>query len=313
MISRTTSRTLAVLAAALAAVLVAGCGAGPSQVGAAAIVGDTVISLDQVQQQIDSVLRKEPAAKQAQQQRKFDLVSRQIVSLKVRHELLKQVAAAQHLRGDPAKAAATLQAAGGARKASKGTVYGPAGITQQLNDQQLLTELARKQLPGLAVTFDFIVADGPSQAKDLAHRLAADPGSAAAMVRHAVTSGGSGGVGRRAVAAQDPQDAAGTPLFGLPAGSVAAFGLGGSNARWLVVLVHKRETAATPANNSAVQQLDDQTLQQIGLHLLEPYVLGKGIKINPRYGVWDSLGMEVSPSQAEASGVLLTARGGAKQ
>ncbi|MGH9725226.1 MAG: hypothetical protein ACRD41_09190, partial [Candidatus Acidiferrales bacterium] len=103
-------------------------------------------------------------------------------------------------------------------------------------------------------------------------------------------------------------DARVTPLFALPANTVATFPAGPQGTRWLTVLVRKRDTNApqTPGGAAAVRQLDSGKLSQIGLHLLTPYAQRRGIKISPRYSEWDPIGLQVVASQGESTGSLLT-------
>lgn len=309
------SRVALAAAGVLAASLFTACGSGPSQVGAAAIVGDTVVPLDSVQQQIDAVLAREPAARQAKQQRKLDVVSRQILTLRVQHELIRQVADRRGLHVDEQQVAARLSQAGGAERAAKGTVLDAAGLTSRTRDESLLAALARQQLPHLAVTFDYVIANDPNDARELARKLAAQPDRADTIIRQAVAQGSTGQAGRRIAGAADTQDAAATPLFGIPAGTVAAFPLSQASSRWLVALVRQRDTDASvpQAQAAAVARLDPRLLTQIGVRLLGPYSAKAGIRINPRYGVWDPLGMQVVPSTGEAIGLRLPAREGVRQ
>jgi len=222
----------------------------------------------------------------------------------VQHELITQVAANERLVADEQEVDALLAQGGGAEQASKGTVFDAAGVRQRSVDEVLLADLARREVPGLAVTFDYALVPDQQQAEQIARRLAADPASAPAIIG-SVGASGSSGIGQRVVAAQDTQDAAGTPLFGLDANTVAAFPASQESAQWLVVLVTKRETDAP--DNADLSQLDTQTLAAVGLHLLEPYAQRIGIRINPRYGVWDPIGVQVSPSAAESLGLQFPA------
>jgi hypothetical protein len=47
----------------------------------------------------------------------------------------------------------------------------------------------------------------------------------------------------------------------------------------------------------------------IGQRLLEPYVDEAGLKINPRYGVWDPVAMDLAASAAETTGLVLSVKG----
>jgi hypothetical protein len=81
-----------------------------------------------------------------------------------------------------------------------------------------------------------------------------------------------------------------------------------SSASWAVVVVRQRDVG-TPA---AVNQADQLTLDQImaiGQRMLQPDFGTTSLKINPRYGVWDPVAMNVAPSEATTTGVVLPLRG----
>ncbi|HEY3482715.1 MAG TPA: hypothetical protein VGL02_27845, partial [Streptomyces sp.] len=84
-------RPRALVAVVAGALLLAGCGSGPSQAGAAAIVGDRAVPLDQVQNLIEKAVREQPYAQKLAAEHKLDLLGRAIVGQLVVHELLTQV------------------------------------------------------------------------------------------------------------------------------------------------------------------------------------------------------------------------------
>src|SRR4051812_8151272 len=90
----------ALVAVAASSLLLAACGGGPSQVGAAAIVDGQAISLDGVQSKLDALIKTDKFTQQLQQQRKLDLVSRAIVSREVLYKLVDKAAQAEGLRVD---------------------------------------------------------------------------------------------------------------------------------------------------------------------------------------------------------------------
>ncbi|MGH8921657.1 MAG: hypothetical protein ACRD0H_25530, partial [Actinomycetes bacterium] len=73
---------------ALVGALLTGCGAGSSQVGAAAFVNDTEIPLEQVHSQLTAVLAKEgpQTREQLVADHQLDDLSRRIVTVAIRHE-----------------------------------------------------------------------------------------------------------------------------------------------------------------------------------------------------------------------------------
>lgn len=299
-------RVAALAGTLVAGLVLAGC-AGPHQAGSAAVIGDSAISLDTVQARIDSVLAHEPAAREAQHKRKLDRVSRQILTLSVRHRLITRIARHEHLRADQATVEGLLERAGGARQAAQGTVLDAAGMRQRFTDKVLLAEFARSRMPTLAVTFDYALVRGPGKAERLAHRMAEHPNRAGTMIRSVRRGGGAGAVDKHVSARSQPRTAAATPLFGLPEHTVAAFPAGGSSARWLVVLVERRTaTPADPAQQATGKPgARTRLLSRIGERLLGPHAASAGVRVSPRYGMWDPIGMRVAASADVATGVVL--------
>ena len=149
-----------VAVAAVAVGMLVGCGSGPSQIGAAALVGDTVIPVDRVQQQLDIVLTKE--GEQAKTQlvagSQLDDVSREILTQAVRHELLAVTARREGLSVDDEQIDDVIGQLGGPEMASAGTVYDAQGIRTRAQDQLLAVELGRKYVPRLSATVDYTTA-----------------------------------------------------------------------------------------------------------------------------------------------------------
>ena len=110
-------RVAAVVAAVLSAALLAGCGSGPSQVGAAAIVGDTVIPIQYVQSWWERYVADAQVKEQIRANGQFDDLGRAIVREAVRHELLKQTAAREGLRYDEAQVTELINTLGGEQAA----------------------------------------------------------------------------------------------------------------------------------------------------------------------------------------------------
>jgi hypothetical protein len=305
-------RTWAVLAvAALAVGLVAGCGSGPSQVGAAAIVGDRVVPLDQVQRQLNTVLAKEGPEAKAQLKAGEQLVdvSRQIVSLDIQHELLAITAQREQLSVDEQQVDQLIEQLGGAKAASKGTVYTPETFRQRARDQVLAAELGRKYLPRLAVTVDYTTVTTRAAAEEKAQELAA-AGAAGAreLIRADVERGGAAALDQRIVAARNPSFAA-APIFGVPEGTVVAFPSSQQAGSWLVMVVTSRSTSAggpQPATDTA--GLDRSLLAAIGLRQLAMTAERVGVRLNPRYGVWDPVSLQAVPNENETAGFIAPLR-----
>src|SRR5262249_50119314 len=103
----------AAAALAVAGGLLTGCAAGPSQVSAAAIVGDTVIPIASVQGWFDRVVADRERKERARAGGQLDDIGRRVVTEAVRHELLTQAAEREHLRIDEERVTELLDELGG--------------------------------------------------------------------------------------------------------------------------------------------------------------------------------------------------------
>ena len=107
---RQVGRALAVVATV--GVVVSGCGAGPSQVGSAVIVGTTSVPLEQVQSRLDVALGKtDVVAQLASSGVGAPDIARDVVTGAVMHDLLARTAATEGITVSEADVDAALQAA----------------------------------------------------------------------------------------------------------------------------------------------------------------------------------------------------------
>jgi hypothetical protein len=297
---------IAVIVAAAGALLSA-CGSGPSQITSAAIVGGNSVSLTAVQQQLNMVLRKEPGAKQLQQQNQLDALARNIVRLSVQHELVQKAAKDEGLVVDEAQITGLIDQQGGPEKASAGTVWDASTYRQHARDQLLLLALGRKYVDRLAVNFDYTQAptraDALAKAQELAHGTVQ---AQQEIIRRDQAAHVAVGFNERVAAIDHLQDGA-TVLFGALPGTVVAYPMNQNSAvgsgQWLVAVIRQRTTNAPATSSSAkVDQLDPQLLGALGLRLLGPVADHTGVRINPRYGVWDQVGINVASTADQSIG-----------
>ncbi|MEU0537111.1 SurA N-terminal domain-containing protein [Amycolatopsis tolypomycina] len=204
---RIIGRPRALVAVVAGALLLAGCGSGPSQVGAAAVVGDRTVSIDQVQALIDKAVREQPYAQKLAAEHKLELLGRTAVTQLVAHELLLQAAEKQgitpnygqidaQLAKDPLNGPVPADASNEAQAVSQ-VVTRSRDHREGLTDTYLAQALAEKLLPNLSVTFDFTTIgsmpdpntgsalqgdDAKKAALDLARQFAADPAAAAKRI-----------------------------------------------------------------------------------------------------------------------------------
>lgn len=313
---------LAVLATALSA-----CGSGPNQVGAAAIVGDHAISVDHVQQLLENALRDEPAADQLAKQRKLDLATRKIVGQLVVHELVNEAARREGLSVDERdvaelharldQPAEPLPEDGSAPPEAlvERTVIAALDRREYARDLLLQQMLAVKYLNTMSVTFDYTTvtsenpADKPESMRDAAlekaKQFAQGPDKAAEVIAKDQEQGGRGNVGETVPAVQAP-DFIGTVMFGAPENTVVAFQPDPGQALWFVMLIRERNLNAS-ASEPGSQQANASQQTLFGRRLLQPLVGELGVRVSPRYGVWDAAAMDVAPSESETAGVILPA------
>jgi len=193
---------------------------------------------------------------------------------------------------------------------------------EALTDRLLQQQLALKYLTRISITFDFSTISGTDgnvreKAFDKAKLFAADPAAAQKALQQdardqALQAQEQGqeppaspqNIGIKLVAAQSLGDAA-SPLFGLPAGSVFAFQPSPTDATWVVVVVRDRTIGPPITVEQDTQPTPDQ-LAAVGQRLLQPDLTAASPKINPRYGVWDPIALNLAPSEATTLGLALT-------
>ncbi len=296
----------AVVGALAVAVLVGGCGtSGITQAGTAVFVGDAEISTEQVQDQLHTVLNKEgtQVREQLVAGRQLDELSRQIVTLLIRHELIKVAVQREALEVTAAQVSKLLYDLGGPEEASEGTIWDAQGFREQARDQLLMAQLGRRTLNS-AVTFDYTTAATRAgairRAEDLA---AAGPQRARELIRADVQANKDAAVAKRVVAGDDPIFAA-SPAFGVAEDTVVAFQLSDTQP-WLIAVIRNRTEDAKPSDQAPdPDELDPALLEAVGLRQLAQIAQELGIRINPRYGVWDPVNLQAAADENEIGGFI---------
>ncbi|MGH3717469.1 MAG: SurA N-terminal domain-containing protein [Pseudonocardiaceae bacterium] len=301
-------------AAGVAAVglLIGGCGFGSSQLGAAAFVGATVIPLEQVHGQLVAVLAKEGPQARAELEAGHQLgdVSRKIVTVRIRHQLLEIAARRAGLTVDQAQVNRLIKGVGGAETASKGTIFDAASYRQRAADQLLMAALGRAVVRHSAVTVDYTTADTRTAAKQRVEELA-QAGSTLARqsIEADVRAGKDAELGKRIVAADDPIFAT-TPAFGAAEGTVVAFQLDDTKPWVIMVIKNRTDRGVQPSDHAPpVDQIDPAVLQAIGLRQLARVAQEEGgVRLSPRYGVWDPASLQAVSDENVTSGFVVPLR-----
>jgi hypothetical protein len=296
---------------AVATLLIGGCGSGPSQLGAAAFVDGAEIPVGQVHDQLVTVLTKEGPQARAQLTagRQLDDLSRKIVTLQIRHQLLDIAARRAGLTVDQARVNQLITEVGGAEAASKGTIFDAGAYRERTRDRLLMAELGRAAVRNSAVTVDYTTADTRTSAKQRVEELS-EAGSKGArqLIDADVRAGKDAELGKRVVAADDPIFAT-TPAFGVAEGTVVAFQLDDTKP-WLIMVIKNRADRGVQASDHApaIDQIDPTVLEAIGLRQLAQVAEDVGVRLSPRYGVWDPVSLQVVANENETSGFLAPLR-----
>lgn len=303
-------RTVLGLAGVVAAgVLIASCGS--EQFGAAAFVDGTEIPVSRVHDQLVAVLTKEGPQARAQlvAGQQLDDLSRTLVTVRIRHQLLDIAARRAGLTVDQARVDRLITEAGGAEAASKGTIFDAASYQERTKDRLLMAELGRAALLNSSVTVDYTTAATRTAAKQRVEELSqAGSKRARQLIDADVRAGKDAELGKRIVAADDPIFAT-TPAFGVAEGTVVAFQLDNTKP-WVIMVVKNRANRGAQASEHAPQigQIQPAVLEAIGLRQLAPVSDEVGVRLNPRYGLWDPVNVQVVSNENETGGFVAPLR-----
>jgi hypothetical protein len=290
----------ALAAVAAVGVVISGCGTGPSQVGSAAIVGTSAVPLDQVQSRLDVALGKTDAVAQlASSGIGAPDIARDVVTGAVLHDLLTRTAAADGITVTEADVDAALAESGGVEAALSQSLYDLSAVRERVRDRIIAVRHAERVAPGLTVTADLIATDSRDDAAAKARVLAAGGPEADALFADNPQNS------RRSMpyqAVRSPE-AASTVLFGLPVGRTAYFQPSPQQANWIVLRVTDRREDPN-ADPNAAASLGEADLAAIGQRLQQPLAEDVGVRVNPRFGVWDPVSMRVVPADQQGGAIL---------
>lgn len=292
------------VAVAVVGAVVSGCG-GPTQAGAAVIVGSEVVSLDQVQGRLAEALTRTELVAQVQAQGGGPAdIARDIVTRAVLHDLLAREATAAGISVPDSVVDAVIVEQGGIETLLQNSLFDAAGLREQIRDVLIAVELGKRAAAGLSVTVDLIGAPSREEAVSLAGVLAAGgPGADALFTMNPQTSVR----GQSVVAAIDPETAS-TVVFGTPVGGTAVFQLDPRQTGWIAFRVTDRRTDAS-VDPAALSQISQEQFAAIGRRTVQPAADRLGVRVNPRFGVWDPIVLRVVPAELTSGRVLPPASG----
>jgi hypothetical protein len=172
-----------------------------------------------------------------------------------------------------------------------------------------MAALGRAALHSSAVTVDYTTADTRTAAKQRVEQLSQAGSKAARQSIDAdVRAGKDAELGKRVVAADDPVFAT-TPAFGVAEGTVVAFQLEDTKP-WVIMVVKNRTTRGVQPSDHAPQidLIDPAVLEAIGLRQLALVGEDVGVRLSPRYGVWDPVSLQVVSDENETGGFVAPLR-----
>ncbi|WP_214403933.1 SurA N-terminal domain-containing protein [Pseudonocardia lacus] len=293
-------RVVRVVVAVVAAGAVAtGCG-GVGSPGSAVVIGDRVVPLETVQDRMQIALDKpDQMSRLAADGRGPADVARGLVTQEVLHELVTREAAARRITVTEQQVDSALADQGGTPSILENTFLDEAGLRERTRDQLLAAEMARDVVGGLSVTADLVAATSREEADRTAQTLLRGGPAAEALFDNPDTA--ARGQTFQAVTAPD---AAATVLFSTPVGGVAAFRPDPGRATWIVLRVtDSRTDVQSPPE--AVNALSQSDLVGVGYRLLQPVAEEIGVTVNPRYGVWDPISLQVVAEEDLSGEILL--------
>lgn len=321
--TRRTRRLSAALAAALTALLLAGCGDEPAQAGAAAVVGDERITTSELADVVDRGLE----SPEAQQQFSGDRAEyqRRVLNRMVRAELLERAAAdagVEVTQGDVDQQLARFAEQAGGREAleEQAAAGGIAPqdlpvfvrevvleltlgdeLTRDLDVPQEQLQAAYEQNRGQfeRARSRHILVEDEALARQILAEVQAQPDRFAALAAQHSTDpsnkddGGDLGWQGRGRFVPEFDDAVFTQPVGTPFLVQTQFG-------WHVVLVEERDVTTLEEARPELRRtvLGDERSQRVAAALRET-AEEVGVEVNPRFGTWDAEAVEVVPADAD--------------
>lgn len=288
------------VAAAVAVIgaVISGCG-GPSQAGTAVFVGENAVPLERVQTQLDVALsKKDLIAQITAQGGSTAAIARSIVTRAVMHDLLARRAAEVGIVVTDAQIDAQIAENGGPDALLDGSLFDLPVLRESVRDNLIAVQLGQREVGGLAVTADLVAATSRADADAKAAALRAGGAQADGLFTNQQTSA----AGATFAAATSPDNAS-TVLFGVPVGTVVTFQPNPEQSTWIVARVVDRRTDA-PSDPAAVSSISQSQLIAIGRRLIQPTADQVGIRVNPRYGVWDPVELQIVAEGQQVGSVL---------
>lgn len=300
---------------AAAAVLTVSLSSCADHVGAAATVGGVSIDESFVTQTSAELAASAQAAASAQQTTASNTNgdqqsrNRQVLTNQIRHDLLAQIPSVGIL--NVPDASVNNAVAGGAVQ-----IASQLGVTQQQVPQAVRDSLkvlalaqrdaiSKKKVSVVDVAIDLLSTFGSrTDAVAARSRYLADPSALNRDVASAGTAANgqvNGGVNEPIKLLQNP-GLASLGLFSEPVGSIVVINQAG---HWSVVRIAKRTVSQSAGLPAAIQAAEGNAqangtapVFDLAWLALAPYVSSQTVSVNPRFGTWDPVTLQVVPTNA---------------
>ena len=282
----------------MAMMLVVALSACSDHVGAAASVGALTIPESSVAESTAKLVAAQ--GEQPPSNGDLQLLNRTALTTQIRHQLVSKVAAAQGVAVSDADVNAAMSSGADALAQQLGVPVDQ--VPQTVRDTLAVLALARKTasrpVTDVSVTVDILSTFGSrDEAVAAREKYLADPAAMDAAVK-AATAGQQGG-SQPANLLRNPQLGA----FGVyhePSGSIVAIESAG---KFVLARIQNRAVTQSnqlvPSMQAAAGQQDGQRVTfALAWLALQPFAAGQDISVNPRFGVWDPVSLQVVPSNA---------------
>lgn len=304
----TVTRIKARLALAVVAGTLVLAGCGSALPGTAALVGADRVSVDALQSQVDAVLAYRDGQQGSSVRTQLPTITQQVLSADVLHQLAQTAVARTHLVVDEKAISDQLAKLDPKVLTGQGlTFVTPDTLPQFVRDELIIAQLGAAAWDGLAITADLTSATDQADAEAKAKRMAQSPAEASAVVAED-TANGLQAVSGYPLSPAALEGLAGSPVFAVPAGSAVAFTL---NQKWQVARILTRTTTAAPDTApdavSAAQAKPNSTYA-LGISLLSELAGNPDVRINPRYGSWDTTQGQVLAPAAPPTAIVVNPR-----
>lgn len=320
-VTKAKTRTRLIALTATAGLVLTGCAAGPDKTGAAAIIGNTVIPMELVQQRFDDWVKANPdAAAQHRKAGQLGTVGRRIASTAISRELVKEVAKKLGVTYREEEVQSRINKAGGAEAAAAKSLETPANYRESVRAQLLAVEIGRKIVDNLSVTVDYTMANTYGEAQSKAREMARGDAAAAALIAKDAKAQANPQTGQPTdpsqltnqrfdvgVVLQQQNPAVLLPLFTARVGEAVATSLNSGQqtggGKWLVARIKSRtdQVSGPSAQGSLAEQLNETGLEAFGQTVVSYYAAEQNVQLNPRYGVWTPTAFEVDKRASDPS------------